>query len=166
VRHVPPCNGHQNSVAAMRVPHAPKAKSSAVAAAMRGNRSLNTRPEMRVRRLLFQMGYRYRLHRRDVPGRPDICFVSRRKVIFVNGCFWHQHSTSNCPLMTRPRTNVGYWSAKLQRNVERDASNRILLRSQGWRDLTVWECETKDSRLKQRLRRFLGNPKTEPNRSE
>lgn len=144
----------------MKVPRAPLPSSPAVTAAMRGNRSQDTRPELGVRRLLFQMGYRYRLHRRDVPGRPDVCFLSRRKVIFVHGCFWHQHASRDCPLKARPSSNVSYWAAKLDRNVERDINNKALLESRGWQALTVWECETtKPLPLERRLSRFLGPPK-------
>ena len=124
---------------------------------MRGNRSQDTRPEMRVRQLLFRMGCRYRLHRQDLPGRPDVCFLSRRKAIFVHGCFWHQHESLACPLKGRPRSNLDYWTAKLERNVERDVSNQARLKDEGWQVLVVWECETtKVQSLERRLRRFVG----------
>ncbi|MGH6946432.1 MAG: very short patch repair endonuclease [Kiloniellales bacterium] len=92
-----------------------------------------------------------------MPGKPDIVFRSRKSVIFVHGCFWHQHSHPRCPLRSRPRTNTGYWNAKLERNVERDTENRALLYELGWRELTVWECETDNAEiLRTKLSAFLG----------
>lgn len=141
----------------MKVPRSPPASSSVVAAVMRGNsRRRDTRPELAVRRLLTRMGYRYRLHQSHLPGRPDISFPGRRKVIFVHGCFWHQHASEHCTLKKYPRTNLEYWRPKLRRNVERDAENVAALRSQGWRVRVVWECETaQQSRLMATLKRFL-----------
>jgi DNA mismatch endonuclease, patch repair protein len=145
----------------MRVPRSPPPTSVAVTSAMRGNRSRDTRPEMRVRRLLFKLGYRYRLHRRDVPGRPDISFLSRRRIIFVHGCFWHQHPSDQCTLKAYPRTHLSYWGAKLFRNCERDREHQIELARRGWTALIVWECETKDTKmLARRVRAFLGPPST------
>lgn len=115
---------------------------------------------MAVRCLLHGLGYRYRLHALDLPGKPDIVFRSRKSVIFVNGCFWHQHQDPSCPLRSRPRANTSYWDAKLERNVERDAENRAQFNSLGWQILTVWECETMDpGKLKARLAAFLGHTK-------
>ena len=125
---------------------------------MRAIKGTNTRPEMRVRRLTHGMGFRYRLHGRGLPGRPDLVFRPRRKVIFVHGCFWHQH---DCAKGHRtPRTNRAYWTYKLRRNVERDGENQTQLQALGWDVLVVWECETKDLRaLAERIRGFLeGNP--------
>lgn len=121
---------------------------------MRAVRSRDTAPEMKVRRLLHRMGYRYRLHRRDLPGRPDIVFASRRKVIFVHGCFWHGHS---CKRGNRlPKTNGEYWMAKIARNVERHANQLDELASDGWDALTLWECELADDNVvAQRLSTFF-----------
>jgi len=119
-------------------------------------RSKNTRPEMAVRSLLHGMGYRYRLHADRLPGRPDIVFSSARKAIFVHGCFWHQHQ--RCAEGRVPNTRQQYWIPKLQKNCERDRSNRSQLAHMGWRSLIIWECELKDeAKVIQKLARFLGN---------
>ena len=121
---------------------------------MRAVKSKNTGPELFVRRLIHSLGYRYHLHRKDLPGKPDLVFPGRRKVIFVHGCFWHQH---DCQRGSRvPKTNVDYWLPKLSRNKGRDQKNIDLLQSSGWDVLVVWECELKDSDvLKQRICFFL-----------
>jgi len=111
---------------------------------MRGNVRSNTRPELVVRRLLHSLGYRYRLHASDIPGKPDVVFRRRKIALFVHGCFWHQHPSANCPLRSAPRSNTAYWNAKLARNVERDRENQAKLEELGWRVLTVWECETRN----------------------
>lgn len=122
---------------------------------MRAILSKGMKPEMAVRRLVHSMGYRYRLHRHDLPGRPDMVFPGRRKVIFVHGCFWHQHV--NCKRAHRPRSNLAYWGPKLRRNRERDATNRTRLAGLGWQVHVIWECEVQRSdALVQRLREFLG----------
>jgi DNA mismatch endonuclease, patch repair protein len=115
-------------------------------------RAKDTRPEMLVRRLIYGVGYRYRLHDKGLPGKPDIVFRRRKVVIFVHGCFWHQHSSDSCSAR-KPKTNTDYWSKKLDRNVKRDARHIEELRSNGWRVLVIWECETKD--LDQVRNRFL-----------
>lgn len=121
---------------------------------MQAVKGANTTPEMTVRRLLASEGYRYRLHRSDLPGRPDIAFVGRRKVIFVHGCFWHGHDCRRGSRM--PKTNSAYWSAKIIRNRSRDVRTRAVLSEAGWSVLTVWECETKDrAALIRRLVEFL-----------
>jgi DNA mismatch endonuclease (patch repair protein) len=121
---------------------------------MRRIKSKDMKPEIVVRRLIHALGYRYRLHRKDLPGKPDIVFGPRRKAVFVHGCFWHQHS--GCGEGRLPRSNTGYWKPKLARNVQRDAQNVAVLREQGWDSLIVWECETKDlARLRRRLVQFL-----------
>lgn len=123
-------------------------------------RSKGMKPEMVVRRLVHGMGYRYRLHRKDLPGKPDLVFGPRRKVIFVHGCFWHQHSDPACKIARIPKSKLGYWTAKLGRNVERDQEHQTQLQGQGWRVLTVWECETKPKALdalEVRLREYLDN---------
>jgi DNA mismatch endonuclease, patch repair protein len=99
----------------------------------------NTGPELTVRRFLWRRGYRYRLHRRDLPGSPDIVFHSRRKVIFVHGCFWHRHP--GCKLARFPKSKKDFWVPKLERNRERDLENQRLLRNRGWSICVVWECE-------------------------
>lgn len=117
-------------------------------------RSKNTAVELRVRRLVYGMGYRYRLHRRDLPGKPDLVFSGRRAVVFVHGCFWHRHE--GCVLARLPKSREDFWAPKLEGNRERDARNIALLESAGWRVLVVWECETKDREvLAVRLQRFL-----------
>lgn len=109
---------------------------------------------MAVRRLVHSMGYRYRLHVGNLPGKPDMVFRSRRAVVFVHGCFWHRHP--GCALARLPKSRIAFWKTKLEGNSERDAKNLALLRSDGWHVLTVWECETKNTEaLAQRLRRFL-----------
>lgn len=122
---------------------------------MRAVKGKNTKPELIVRRLTHALGYRYRLHRKDLPGSPDLVFVSRKKVIFVHGCFWHGH---DCKRGSRqPKTNAGYWRDKIARNVARDASNQQALDAQGWQALVLWECDLKDREaLAERLRDFLG----------
>ena len=117
-------------------------------------RSRDTKPEMQVRRLVYAMGYRYRLHRRDLPGRPDLVFPGRRKVIFVHGCFWHQHD--GCRKASLPQTRREFWAHKLTMNRKRDESNLELLHALGWAVLVVWECETRTTEaLAQCLSDFL-----------
>ena len=119
-------------------------------------RSRDTKPEMVVRRVLHAAGYRYRLHRRDLPGKPDLIFAGRRKVIFVHGCFWHQHEVEACLDGRKPKSNTSYWNAKLDRNVQRDRDNEEWLVAHGWSILVVWECELRDIHaLLARLESFL-----------
>ncbi|MCV3766446.1 very short patch repair endonuclease [Rhizobium sp. TRM95796] len=124
-------------------------------AVMRRVKSKHTAPELKLRKLLTGLGYRYRLHRADLPGKPDLVFPGRRKLIFVHGCFWHGH---DCARGARaPKTNAEYWSQKIARNRARDAAHQTALAETGWRVLTVWECEMKDdAALKERLEDFLG----------
>jgi DNA mismatch endonuclease (patch repair protein) len=124
-------------------------------AVMRAVKGRDTKPEMLVRRTAHALGYRFRLHRKDLPGSPDLAFPSRRKAIFVHGCFWHGH---DCARGARaPKTNADYWRAKIARNVVRDAWARERLAALGWTTLTVWECELKDAEgLRRRLGSFLG----------
>ena len=105
-------------------------------------KSKGMKPEMKVRRLLHSLGYRYRLHRPDLPGRPDLVFPSRRMVVFVNGCFWHAHP--NCPRVRIPATNRDYWQSKLLRNRNRDKRNIASLEESGWAVMTIWECQLGD----------------------
>lgn len=118
-------------------------------------RSRNTRPEMLVRSAVHHMGFRFRLHVRTMPGSPDLVLPAHRKVIFVDGCFWHCHRCRYGNV--KPATNAEFWAEKRRRNVERDRRNRRLLRQQGWEVLTVWECWTREpeQKLLPRLERFL-----------
>lgn len=117
-------------------------------------RARDTIPEKTVRRIAHGLGYRYRLHRRDLPGTPDLVFVSRSKVIFVHGCFWHRHQ--GCPLARLPKSRRAFWLPKLEGNAKRDARNVRVLRRRGWGVMTIWECELRDrARLTNRIRRFL-----------
>jgi DNA mismatch endonuclease, patch repair protein len=109
---------------------------------MSGIRGKNTKPEMLVRKALFAAGLRYRLHRRDLPGSPDIVLPGRHIAIFVHGCFWHQHE--DCRFAKLPRSRPEFWAAKLAGNVERDRKSQEALITQGWRMLSVWECATRD----------------------
>ncbi len=121
---------------------------------MKRIRSKDTRPELVVRRLLYSLGYRYRLHRHGLPGRPDLVFYGRKKIIFVHGCYWHAHG---CKLAHTPKSNTAYWSPKLQRNIDRDKRNREKLSEFGWQTLVIWECEIKAGEvLQKRLIDFLG----------
>lgn len=121
---------------------------------MRRIRSKNTAPEMTVRHLVHGMGYRYRLHRKDVPGKPDLVFPQRRKVIFIHGCFWHQHR--GCREGRSPKSNTAYWLPKLERNQARDRDALKQLAALGWDVMVVWECETTDSHaLAGKLQDFL-----------
>lgn len=117
-------------------------------------RGKDTKPEMVVRKLVHAAGYRYRLHRRDLPGCPDLVFPRYRKVILVHGCFWHRHFCRKG--RSTPRTRRGFWKKKFEQNRERDRKNRRALRRQGWQVLVVWECETKNpDKLLNRLHSFL-----------
>ena len=119
----------------------------------------DTHPEILVRSLLHRMGYRFRLHRNDLPGKPDIVLPRFRSVIFVHGCFWHGHG---CPKGKRPSSNVDFWNSKLDGNIDRDKSNQESLRHLGWNVLTVWECETRDiDTLATKLTDFLIHPSIE-----
>ncbi|ORT73634.1 very short patch repair endonuclease [Pseudomonas mosselii] len=110
---------------------------------MAGIKGRNTRPEMIVRRFLHANGYRFRLHRRDLPGSPDIVLSRLRVCIFVHGCFWHRHL--GCHHTTSPKTRVDFWQEKFNKNVERDARAKDALLADGWKVLTIWECELKSS---------------------
>lgn len=131
----------------------PKARS----ANMRAIRSKGMKPELLVRNLAHRLGYRFRLHRQDLPGRPDLVFPSRRKIIFVHGCFWHQHKSKECKISRRPKSNLDYWIPKLEGNVKRDIEKKKKLEDLGWDVLIVWECITKnEKRLELYLKDFLG----------
>ncbi|NLX54637.1 MAG: DNA mismatch endonuclease Vsr [Planctomycetaceae bacterium] len=116
-------------------------------------RSKDTKPEMRVRRLVFSAGYRYRLHQRGLPGTPDLVFPGRRKVIFVHGCFWHRHA--GCKNARWPKSRLDFWRPKLEANRRRDIKHKKQLTRQGWDYLVIWECEVRDDDLEQRIVEFL-----------
>lgn len=116
----------------------------------------NTKPEMLVRRLAHRLGYRYRLHAKELPGRPDMVFSGRRKIIEVRGCFWHRHS--GCPDATTPRTRAEFWDAKFRATIARDIRNMASLEASGWEIMVVWECETASPSLESKLKKFLGRP--------
>jgi DNA mismatch endonuclease (patch repair protein) len=125
---------------------------------MRRIRGKDTSPELLVRRIVFRLGFRYRLHVADLPGKPDLVFKAKRKAIFVNGCFWHFHK--RCRTAHFPKSRLEYWIPKLEGNKRRDRLNMKRLRRLGWQVLVVWECETSDPHsLSLRLERFLGNDK-------
>lgn len=117
-------------------------------------RSKDTQPELFVRRLVFAMGYRYRLHGKGLPGRPDLVFRGAGKVIFVHGCFWHRHSS--CALARLPKSREHFWIPKLEANRTRDERNKRSLARAGWKVMTIWECELgRPDRLRNRIGRFL-----------
>ena len=119
-------------------------------------KSKNTKPEIVVRSLLHQMGYRFRLHRKDLPGKPDIVLAKYKTVIFVHGCFWHRHK--GCKRCTTPSTNQKYWLPKLEHNIVKDKLNQRLLKKKGWKPIIVWECEIKDlDRLSRKMSKVLGS---------
>jgi len=120
---------------------------------MRRIKGRDTSPEMAVRRIVHGMGYRYRLHQMDLPGRPDLVFSGRRKIIQIHGCFWHSHG---CDRSHTPGSNTGYWIPKLERNQKRDAANARALRELGWNSLIIWECEvSQPTKIRTRISRFL-----------
>lgn len=110
--------------------------------------SKNTKPEMIVRKYLFNCGLRYRLHDKRLPGKPDLIFPKYKTAVFVNGCFWHRH---DCKYATTPKSNTEFWQIKFQKNVDRDKKNYKELNQIGWRVLIVWECELKKDRLEEKL---------------
>ena len=117
-------------------------------------RGKNTKPELAVRSLVHRLGFRFRLHRKDLPGSPDLVFPSRKKVIFVHGCFWHYHS--RCSHGRLPKTRVAYWTDKFERNRNRDKRVKRKLEKLGWRVFIVWECELHDlERICKKLQKFL-----------
>ena len=119
-------------------------------------RGKNTAPELTVRRLTHGMGYRFRLHVANLPGRPDIVFRSRRRVIFVHGCFWHRHDDPNCKLARMPKSNLDFWGPKLEGNRLRDQRVRDELSRQGWDQLVVWECEVRHTeQVRNKIKSFL-----------
>ncbi|WP_370165672.1 very short patch repair endonuclease [Bradyrhizobium diazoefficiens] len=124
---------------------------SALMARVRGK---DTRPELIVRKSAHALGFRFRLHRKDLPGRPDLVFPRLRKAIFVHGCFWHRHS--GCSKASMPKTRVDFWRSKFDANVARDARSIAALRTMGWSVCVIWECETSDRRvIARKVRAFL-----------
>ncbi|MCS3399942.1 very short patch repair endonuclease [Burkholderia thailandensis] len=137
--------------------------SSARSAQMRAIRSKDTKPELRIRALLHRLGYRYRVHYAALPGRPDIAFPRRKKVIFVHGCFWHRH---DCRVgQKQPTVNAAYWMPKFERNKRRDEMQERQLADLGWQVLVVWECQFVDIQtLMESVIEFLGTPRSFDNR--
>ena len=124
-------------------------------------RGRDTRPEMIVRRIAHGLGFRFRLHRKDLPGRPDIVFPRHQAVIVVHGCFWHRHP--GCKRASSPKTREGYWQNKFEDNVVRDKRNETALRDLGWKVMVIWECETKDHEaVAARIESFLRRDESEP----
>jgi DNA mismatch endonuclease (patch repair protein) len=119
----------------------------------------NTTPELIVRKLVYGMGYRYRLHLKYLQGRPDLTFLRRKKVIFVNGCFWHGHP--NCRYGRLPKTRLEYWQEKIEKNKRRDTKSIHALQADGWQVLTVWQCELRNlEQLREKLQNFIDGPIT------
>jgi DNA mismatch endonuclease, patch repair protein len=122
-------------------------------------RGRNTKPELMVRRLAHRLGYRFRLHRKGLPGRPDMVFSGRRKVVFVHGCFWHRHPDPTCALARLPKSRLEFWVPKLESNRARDQMTEARLAAMGWGVLTLWECQLRDpDAVAARLLDFLGPP--------
>ena len=133
------------------------AKRSEIMSRIRGR---DTKSEMIVRRIAHRLGFRFRLHRRDLPGSPDLVFPRHRAVILVHGCFWHRHP--GCKYASSPKTHVRFWEEKFEDNVVRDRRNGIALHDLGWRVMVIWECETKDQKaIAERIVRFLGREESE-----
>ena len=121
-------------------------------------RGKDTAPEMTVRRLVHRLGFRYQLHRKDLPGRPDLVFSKARRVIFVHGCFWHRHPSPDCRLARLPKSRLEFWLPKLEANRLRDQLNVATLQAAGWRVLVVWECELGNKeQLENKFKKFLGD---------
>lgn len=122
----------------------------------------DTKPELRVRRMVHALGYRYRLHDKRLPGTPDLVFASRRRVIFVHGCFWHRHDAPACKLARLPKTKLDFWLPKLQGNRDRDLRHQAELTATGWRHMVVWECQLRHKEhLENSVREFLDQRSSE-----
>lgn len=118
-------------------------------------RSKDTKPEIAVRSIIHRLGFRFRLHRQDLPGKPDIVLPRHKKIVLVQGCFWHGHT---CQLASKPKSNQAYWTPKIQNNQARDKRNLAALENQGWKVLELWECEVRRfTGLQERLREFLSD---------
>jgi DNA mismatch endonuclease (patch repair protein) len=121
-------------------------------------RSAHTKPELAVRKLVHSMGFRYRLHRKDLPGKPDLAFTSRRKVIFIHGCYWHQHPDPACRLARLPKSRLEFWLPKFEANRKRDADVLKQLHQAGWKTLVIWECQIRDTEtLRRTIAVFLSD---------
>ena len=114
-----------------------------------------TKPEIKIRSIISNLGYRYRVNKRDLPGIPDIVFSKTKKVIFIHGCFWHGHE--NCSRSKRPTTNQEFWNRKIDNNITRDKRNIHLLEEDGWDVLVIWQCQIKDNNISTRIAHFLEN---------
>jgi DNA mismatch endonuclease (patch repair protein) len=125
-------------------------------AVMRAVRSRDTKPEVTVRHILHRAGFRFRLHSKTLPGKPDIVLSGKRAVVFVHGCFWHQYR--RCKNATRPSSNTQYWEAKLNKNISRDKAIKDKLKRQGWRVLVLWECEIRRLKVLPKIERFFRQP--------
>jgi DNA mismatch endonuclease (patch repair protein) len=126
---------------------------------MRRIKSKGMKPELLVRSLVHNMGYRFRLHRKDLPGKPDLVFGPKRKAIYVHGCFWHNHEDPACPYQRTPKSNLEYWLPKLSRNRQRDKEHLLNLNAAGWESLVIWECEVRQPEtVKKKIRAFLKAP--------
>jgi DNA mismatch endonuclease (patch repair protein) len=116
----------------------------------------DSKPELHVRRMIHGMGFRYRLHDKRLPGKPDLVFASRKKVIFVHGCFWHRHPDPKCPLARMPKSKLDFWKPKLEANRERDLRQQKALEAMGWQFLVVWECELRhEEQLRNKMQSYL-----------
>lgn len=120
---------------------------------MKAVKSKDTKPEIIVRKFLFANGFRYRLHDKSLPGKPDIKLTKYKIVVFVNGCFWHGHL--DCNIYVMPKTNIEFWSNKIKTNVNRDKEKIMRLQALGWKVITVWECQLKKSRVEESLRQLI-----------
>ena len=118
-------------------------------------RSADTTPEMFVRRLVHRMGFRYRLHVSGLPGKPDLVFPGRGKIIFVHGCFWHRHSSASCKLARMPKSRLEFWKPKLETNRKRDLKSQRALQRDGWKVLVIWECAIRSPNLADTIREYL-----------
>jgi DNA mismatch endonuclease, patch repair protein len=119
-------------------------------------RGRDTKPELLVRQIVHRLGFRYRLHSAELPGKPDLAFIGRRRTIFVHGCFWHQHG-GRCALSRLPKSRLSFWKSKLEGNRKRDLRNQRKLRRDGWRVLVLWECQLNDEeKLECRILEFMG----------
>ena len=121
-------------------------------------RSKGMKPELAVRSMVHRLGYRFRLHRQDLPGRPDLVLPRHKAVIFVNGCFWHWHPAPDCPIAGLPKSNLQYWKPKLERTRIRDQGHVTSLKDEGWRVLAVWECQLRNpGEVLKQIHSFLDN---------
>lgn len=141
-------------------PHSARETTAQRSRTMRAVKSVNTAPELAVRGLITSLGYRYRLHRKDLPGKPDLAFMSLRKAIFVHGCFWHGHSCARGARV--PKSNANYWTGKISRNRTRGRRQQRQLNSMGWKTMVIWECSlANEEKVTKKISRFLAMPSAE-----